>query len=422
MSWPDTPDAWLEDYVVWRINSGKLTTRPTTVPPPPLPPYADEFLYWCIWRRKGRPLPRPTTFPPAEGIKKWAYVVLDGVNQRAPIQIPGTDVCPHSWVLAWAIWRFKNEPDPKPPTIPKEPSVVAPYIWSFLNWAAWRRKLISFPNTPRPKNLPENIPPWCFNHLKQINQAVKPGPPPPPPPPPDPEIKPPSWTLPNPLLYTTWGWQSDWVADDTMLRKARDAGIKSIGLQGGQYGPDVPQRCRNFGFKTFLWGRARPQDAEDLIVGGLDGYMPQIEGPGEHVDAVAALEAGAGQGLSRGTVTTLGAFTSFIWLPPSQSYPEGRISTKEVEELKKLGVNYGSVEVYKQEGPHFPISTMMWSAKQRGLDYFDPLLGLYWETSIKVYEPPEDPMSLKNAGRQLGFYMAEGFIPLNWQEVASLGT
>jgi hypothetical protein len=151
--------------------------------------------------------------------------------------------------------------------------------------------------------------------------------------------------------------------------------------------------------------------------------MPQIEGPGEHVDAVNALRAGAGQGLSLGTVTTLGAFTSFITLPPSESYPQGRLSTLEVEELKALGVTYASVEVYIQEGPHFPISKMMWAANQRGFDHFEPLIGVYWETPIRgTYEPPEDPVSLTNAGRQLGFYMAEGFIPLNWQEVGALGT
>jgi hypothetical protein len=324
---------------------------------------------------------------------------------------------------AWAIWRFKNSPaDSKPANLPKDISVTAPYCWSFLNWAAWQRKKFSAPNTPRPKNIPPSIPTWCWAHLRQINQAVPLGPPPPPPPPVDPEKDPCSWKLPNPLLYTTWGWQSEWVADDTMLRKAQAAGIKSIGLQGGQYGPDVPGRCRAFGFKTFLWGRARPEDKEDLIVGKLDGYMPQIEGPGEHVDAMASLRSGAGAGLSLGTVTTLGAFTTFTRLPPTQKHPEGKLTTVEVEELRSVGVNYGSVEVYKQEGPHFPINKMMWSADQRGLQWFDPLIGLYWETSINVYRPPEDPGSLDAQGRQLGFYMAEGFIPLNWTEIAALGT
>ena len=419
--WPEVPAAWLEDYCVWRINSGKAATRPGSVPVD-VPAYADEFLYWCIWRRKGRPSPRPTSFPPPEGIKKWAYAVLDGVNGRAPIQIPGTDVCPHSWVLAWAIWRFRGEPDPKPPAIPVDPSYVAPYIWSFLNWAAWRRKLISVPDAPRPTNIPASIPPWCFSHLRQINQAVKPGDPPPPPPPPDPDKMPITWHLPNPFIYTTWGFTGDWVADDTIFRKIVAAGIKTIGLQGGQYGPDVPGRARAHGLKTFLWGRARPQDKEDLIVGRFDGYMPQTEGPGEHVDAMASLRSGAGAGLSIGTVTTLGAFTSFIRKPPTQNHPEGKLTTVEVEELKSVGCNYAHVEVYKQEGPHFPISTMMWAADQRGLEWFHPVLGLYWETSINVYRPPEDPTSLDSFGRQLGFYMAEGFIPLNWQEVAALGT
>jgi len=207
-----------------------------------------------------------------------------------------------------------------------------------------------------------------------------------------------------------------------MLQKAKAAGIKTIGLQGGQYGADVPGRCRAFGFKTFLWGRARPQDAEDLVVGHLDGYMPQTEGPGELVDALQVLRSGAGRGLSLGTVTTLGAFTSFMRLPPTEHHPEGKLTTVEVEELRALGLNYGSVEVYVQEGPHFPISTMMWAADQRGLQWFEPVIGLYWETSLNAYRPASDPESLDNCGRQLGFYMAEGFTPTNWVEVAKLGT
>ena len=173
--------------------------------------------------------------------------------------------------------------------------------------------------------------------------------------------------------------------------------------------------------KVFLWGRARSQDAEELAVGKLDGYMPQIEGPGEHTDAMEQLRAGVGKGLSLGTVTTLGAFTSFTRLPPTQSHPEGKLTTLEVEELKGVGVNYGSVEVYVQEGPHFPISNMMWSADQRGLEWAEPLIGLYHETSLNAYRPSQDPNSLDNAGTQLGFYMAEGFIPQNWVEIAAIG-
>lgn len=415
-AWPAVPNAWLEDYCVWRITSGKVDQRPSEVPPT-VPDYALEFLYWCIWRRKGRPLPRPnvcTTIP------AWAYAVLDGVNKRAPIAIPDK---PADYILAWAIWRFKNSPpDQKPANLPKDISVSAPYCWSFLNWAAWRRALIPDPTKPRPKNIPASIPTWCWDHLRKINQAVPPAPPPPPPPPPDPDKDPNSWTLPNPLLYTTWGWQSDWVADDTMLKKAKAAGIKSIGLQNGQYGPDVPGRCRAYGFKVFLWGRARPEDADELAVGKFDGYMPQIEGPGEHADAMINLRAGVGKGLSLGTVTTLGAFTDFIRLPPTTSHPEGKLTTVQVEELRAVGVNFGSVEVYVQEGPHFPISSMMWAADQRGLQWFEPVLGLYWETSLNAYRPTSDPNSLDACGKQLGFYMAEGFIPQNWDEITALGS
>ena len=124
-------------------------------------------------------------------------------------------------------------------------------------------------------------------------------------------------------MFTSWGWFSDarYRDNDEALQDMRAAGVKTVALQiaGGQplYNPDVPGRCRAFGMKVALWGRAAPGDAECLALAKADGYMPQIEGPGEYDDAVAQLAAGTGAGLSLSTITTLGAMTDFIWLPPT---------------------------------------------------------------------------------------------------------
>lgn len=421
-AWPDVPNAWLEDYIVWRINSGDPDFRPPEVPLA-VPPYAIECLNWCIWRRKGRPLPRPDVIKTIPG---WAYAILDGVNERAPIQIPTT---PASWILTWCIWRFKNSPVPKPTNIPAEVSVVAPYCWSVLNWMAWKRAQISVPSTPRPKNIPASIPNWCFGQLRQVNQAVPPKPPPPPPPPPDPDKPPTSWHLPNPIMFTSWGWFSDarYRDNDEALQDMRAAGVKTVALQiaGGQplYNPDVPGRCRAFGMKVALWGRAAPGDAECLALAKADGYMPQIEGPGEYDDAIAQLEAGTGTGLSLSTITTLGAMVDFIWLPPTTKYPNGKISTVQCERLKELGMTHAWVECYIQDGgAHFPISTMMWSADQRGFPWFNPVIGLYHETQVSAYRPLSDPNTLDSYGKQVGAYLSEGMIPQNWVDFAELGT
>ena len=128
--WPAAPDPWLEAWTVWKITSGKTATRPSDAPTN-IPEYAFEFLYWAIWRRKGRPQPRPNVTTTIPG---WAYSVLDQVNKQAPIAIPDK---PDDYILAWAIWRFKNSPpSQKPANLPADISVAAPYCWSFLNWAA----------------------------------------------------------------------------------------------------------------------------------------------------------------------------------------------------------------------------------------------------------------------------------------------
>lgn len=420
--WPAVPDPWLVDYCVWRINSGKPETKPVTVPVD-RPPYADDVLYWCIWRRKGRPEPRPD-FPTT--IPGWAYEVLDQINKRAPIQIRET---PHSWILVWAIERFRNTPTSEmPPSVPKDVSVVAPYCWSFLGWAAWQRKRYSAPSTPRPKNLPAVIPAWCWGHLKQINQAVPLGPPPPPPPPPGPPKPANTWTLPFPAMATAWGPLSDseYRDNDQAWARMRQAGVRSVGLQvaGGQplFNPDAPVRIRAHGMKVWLWGTADPGDDEIIAMSRADGYCPQVENPNEYQLAIANFEAGYGAGISRSVFTTLYGFNTWTRREPTDLHPEGELTTAEYE-LMRPYCTHAMVETYIQDGgAHFPIINMIFATIQRGFDYYNPVLGLWRETSIGAYRPPQDPNTLDSFGRQVGVYLSEGMTPGNWQELEALGT
>ena len=128
-----------------------------------------------------------------------------------------------------------------------------------------------------------------------------------------------------------------------------------------------------------------------------------------------------GAGLSLTTISTLGEMVDFVWLPPTQSYPAGKVSTVQCERLKQLGVTHGLIETYIQDGgAHFPISTMMWAADQRGFPWCNPTLGLYHEASVNDYRPAADPSSLDSYGRQVGVYLAEGMTPQNWQELRAL--
>lgn len=427
MAWPAVPPSWLEDYCVWRINSGKPDDRPTTVPIL-VPEYANEVLYWCIWRRKGRPAPRPTSFPGPAGIEKWAYAILDGVNSRAPIQIPGDDICPHSWVLPWAIWRFKGEPDPIPPAVPKDPSYVAPYIWSFLNWAAWQRRRFGNPTAPRPKNIPSTIPSWCWKHLKAINIAVPLGPPPPPPPPPGPPKPANTWACPFPFMTTAWGPLSDsqYRDNDEAYRRMRNANVKTVGFQvaGGEplFTMNAVQRARALGLKIVIWGVAHPRDNEILALTQADGYAPQVETPEEYAKAMANFQASYGEGISRSVYTTLYGFNTFTRRAPTELYPQGQLTTVEYEAMRPY-CTHALVECYVQDGgAHYPIINMMFAAGQRGFDYFNPSIGLYHETPLSIYRPATDPDTLDSYGREIGVYLSEGMTPGNWAELAALGT
>ncbi len=418
--WPASPDPWLVDYVVWRINSGTVETRPSSLPDTGATPYATEVLYWCIWRRKGRPEPRPASFPVAEAIPPlWPYEVLQKVNARAPIQIPTTPI--HDWLLAWVIWRFQGSPLPRPSTVPKDVSVIAPYCWSVLGWVAWQRERFSNPEASRPPNLPATIPSWCWDVLKKTNQAVPLGPPPPPPPPPGPAKPASTWALPMPVMFTAWGWFSDsqYRDNDEALQRMRAAGVKTVALQVGQFAPTVPDRCRAFGFKVALWGSPQTGDGEAVTVARADGYIAQIETPDEYQRALESFQAGAGAGVSRSLITTLYGLNTYTRREPTTQYPEGQITTVEYESLRPF-VTHAFIETYVQDGgAHFPISKMMWAANQRGIDHANPTPGLWRETSLGVYGGAGE---LDAWGRQCGAYLSEGMTPGNWTELGRLGT
>lgn len=423
IAWPVVPDAWIVDYCVWRINSGKLGDRPSSIPGN-VPLYADQVCYWCIWRRKGRPDPRPSSFPAK--IPKWGYETLDGVNKRAPVQIPSVL---HPWVQTWAIERFKGTAEvDMPPSVPKDVTVVAPYVWSVLNWLAWQRKRFSNPAAPRPKNIPAAIPPVCWDLLKIVNRAVPLGPPPPPPPPPGPPKPPNTWRTPFPVMYVSWGPQSDsqYRDNDEAYARMRQAGVATVLFQvsGGQalFNPDAPVRARRNGLRVGVWGIADPGDEEILAMAQAEAYVPQVETPDQYQLLMNNMRAGVGRGLSLSCVSTLYGFNNFIRRAPTELHPEGELTTSEYEAMREY-ITHGMIECYVQEGgAHFPIVNMMFAAGQRGFDYFNPVIGMYHESSFNQYRPSTDPNSLDSWGKQIGVYLSEGMTTANWVELANLGT
>jgi len=225
-------------------------------------------------------------------------------------------------------------------------------------------------------------------------------------------------------MFTSWGWfsDSDYRDNDTAINRMVTAGVKTVFLQIGNFGPDVPSRCRAHGLKVVLWGTPQASDVEALALARADGYCPQIEGPEEYRNALNNFQAGVGQGISRTTVTTLYGFNTFTRRPPTKLFPEGELTTAEYEAMREF-CTHGWIECYVQDGgAHFPINKMMFAAQQRGFDYYNPLIGLWNNTEIEAYRPAVDPNTLNSYGKQVGAYLAEGMTPGNWVGFAALGT
>jgi hypothetical protein len=263
--------------------------------------------------------------------------------------------------------------------------------------------------------IPTKIPQAYWTLLKQLNLAVPVVPPLPPPPPPNP-LPANSWKLPNPLVFTAWGWRSDADFRDTTaaLQKMATAGVRSVGLQGGYFDAIHAQNCRDFGMKTFVWGEPNTRDAEWLDLADADGYMPQIEGFYQYEATLARLSEGVGKGLSLSTVTTLAGFDTYIARPDGTA--DGEQTTTQYESLAEVGCTHGWIECYIGDMQPLAVDVMAFHAKQRGFHYSNPLIGLARPTvHISTYQAT----GLDHYGRQFGVYLAETMSPQDWIDLAA---
>lgn len=307
---------------------------------------------------------------------------------------------PHTWLLTWVIWRFRNKPLPRPTSIPADVKKAAPYAYAVLQWVEWKR---NFEQGPRPP-VPTKIPKWGWDILKQTNIAV-PLTPPEPEPEPGPPIPANSWTLTGPIAYTAWGWDLDWRTPseiDGICRLITDSGFKAVGLQRGRFGGEIPGILRGFGQKVFLWGTASSEDEAVLDAHGLDGYQPQVEGTGEYEAAISNFRAGFGAGRSRSIVTTLAGLYTFTSRPDGTD--DGHPTTVETEELAEAGCTHMWVECYSGDMQPRSVSQLMFTAKQwRGAYHSNPVIGLARpEVTVGSYQPEVDIY-----GAQVGAYLIE---------------
>lgn len=316
---------------------------------------------------------------------------------------------PPAWLEPWTIWKLRAETGPRPPTAPTK---IPQYGWEFLTWVLWRRK-----NRPPPRpDIIADIPQWAYPVLKRIMIAVPLVPPPPPPPPPNP-IPASSWGLPGPVLFTAWGWLNDsrWRDTNEGLADAARAGVRTILLQGGMFGADVPRRCRDYIEHVGVWGEAGSRDDQYLALAEAEAYVPQIEGIYQYQNAIGNLRRGVGAGLSLSTVTTLAGLESFTTRPDGTQ--DGEPTTVEVEELVNAGLTHAMVECYTGNMVPLDVGDFMASAERRGIYHAIPTAGLAGREGITLgtYSP-----DLDRYGRQIGVYLAEPLRPVDWQAIRAL--
>ena len=315
---------------------------------------------------------------------------------------------PHPWLLPWTIWQLRGKPDPRPSAAPLK---IPAYAWEFLKWTIWRRK-----NRPDPRpDIIKIIPKWAYNVLKQVMIAV-PLIPPPDPPPPATNDPPNSWSLPYPIMYTSWGFQndSDWRDTDNGIRRCVDAGVKTIALQGGMFKAYDAERCRNQGLRVAVWGSPSSADADYLLLAGAEGYIVQVETPDEYSHAVQNLTAGVGRGLNIAMVTTFGGLVTYTSrnVGTAVEHP----TTVETEVLAKLGCTHAQIECYLGDMSPMSVADMMFTGTRwRGLYYAAPILGLGGNQNVSAYQPGIDAY-----GRQFGVYLGEPMRAVDWQAVKDL--
>ncbi len=160
--------------------------------------------------------------------------------------------------------------------------------------------------------------------------------------------------FPLPILFTAWTWRDGAGIAGEVIRRSKLGGFKTVAVElsentGGDPGSSLDAQdvryLKDAGLFVVGWG---PVDARiDLELGlALDGWLPQVEGPGQRDALLDALKRGAAAGLPRALVTTYG----------------GLDTTADVAALVKAwgGMPFTFVECYKGDGyPHNDIDRML---------------------------------------------------------------
>lgn len=194
--------------------------------------------------------------------------------------------------------------------------------------------------------------------------------------------------FPLPMIFTAWGFTTDVNYGTGLAKICKDNGIKSIAVELGYVSKGQVKELKDAGIYTIAWNVVDSQSGPALDDLGVDGFMPQIEGPGQYASCVAALEASVGVGKHKAIVTTY----------------SGMEDPTHWSKLKSLGVEAAFVECYAADDPnHAKLDVMLWQGTQYGIpaDRLFAACGTYRGELPPVYS------GLKDLKRDFAIYLAE---------------
>lgn len=187
-----------------------------------------------------------------------------------------------------------------------------------------------------------------------------------------------SFPFAGPLAMETFGLEKGDYTAAALAAKLNANGFKSIAVQlnaapgpGRTHADYITKLAADVdtlqaaGITVVGWGEVDSNTGADLAATGVTGWMPQIEGPSQYDNVIAALGAGVGAGMPKAVVTTYG----------------GLDTAAKVTALKAAGIESAMVETYAAEGayPYSDVDVMLNQGVIYGFDRtkLTPILGTY---------------------------------------------
>lgn len=221
--------------------------------------------------------------------------------------------------------------------------------------------------------------------------------------------------FPLPVMFTAWTFRDGAGIAGEVIRRAKLMGAKTVAVQlsedtpadstdeGRTLDPSDVKAMKDAGLFVVGWDLPGSPAVTQFLLNhlGVDGWMPQVEGPGQRDALFNALKAGVGKGLPKALVCTYG----------------GLDTKADVAALRALWPDVVAfIECYKADGPpHEQIDTMLWQGTQYGFDK-TRLLALVgtWRGEMRVDYPQLDPAEYG------GIYLAESTTDAQLKAFATL--